>query len=106
MAPKERDLMFIGGGVGGIWNSAREESLFYRGYGKTEIDPVALAYYRFERILQDIAPYAGQLLVTDAGGKDRVRTLQGIISFFLPSGVVEMACKAERNLPQELRSDV
>jgi spectinomycin phosphotransferase len=103
MAPKERDLMFIGGGVGGIWNSAQEESIFYRGYGKTEINTVALAYYRFERILQDIGPNAGQLLLMDTGSKDRVRTLQGIISFFLPNGVVEMACKAEKILPQELR---
>ena len=105
MAPKERDLMFIGGGVGGIWNSAQEESLFYRGYGKMEINTVALAYYRFERILQDLAPYAGQLLLTDVGSKDRMRTLQAIVSFFLPNGVVEMARKAEQNLPQELRSD-
>ena len=54
LAPKERDLMFIGGGVGGIWNSTQEEALFYRGYGKTQINTVALAYYRFERIVEDI----------------------------------------------------
>ncbi|HEY8293073.1 MAG TPA: aminoglycoside phosphotransferase family protein [Thermomicrobiales bacterium] len=54
-APKERDLMFIGGGVGGTWNTAREEALFYRGYDQTDIDPVALAYYRYERIVEDIA---------------------------------------------------
>jgi spectinomycin phosphotransferase len=105
MAPKERDLMFIGGGVGGIWNSAQEESLFYRGYGKAEINPVALAYYRFEGILQDIGPAAQQLLLTDGRSKDRVRTLQGIVNFFLPNGVVEMACKAEKSLPQGLQSD-
>lgn len=103
MAPKERDLMFIGGGVGGIWNSAQEETLFYRGYGKTEINTVALAYYRFERILQDIGPNAEQLFLTDTGSNDRVRTLQGIMSFFLPNGVVAMALKAEKILPQGLR---
>lgn len=105
MAPKERDLMFIGGGVGGNWNSAQEDALFYRGYGQTEINTVALAYYRFERILQDIGPSAAQLLLTDAGSQDRVRTLKGIVSFFLPNGVVEMACQAEKSLPPELRSD-
>jgi spectinomycin phosphotransferase len=105
LAPKERDLMFIGGGVGGIWNSTEEEALFYRGYGKTQINTVALAYYRFERILQDIGPYARQLLLKDASSKDPVRTLKGIVSFFLPNGVVEMACKAEKSLPQELRLD-
>lgn len=29
MAPKERDLMFIGGGVGNVWNRSHEEALFY-----------------------------------------------------------------------------
>ena len=35
MAPKERDLMFIGGGVANVWNNPREEEFFYKGYGKT-----------------------------------------------------------------------
>ena len=104
LAPKERDLMFVGGGVGGIWHSAQEEALFYKGYGRTAIDPVALAYYRFERIVQDIAPYAQQLLLTEAGGNDRARTLQGIVRWFLPNGVVEMAHKAENTLPPELQA--
>ena len=103
MAPKERDLMFIGGGVGGIWHSAQEEALFYRGYGQTEINPIALTYYRFNRILQDIGIYAEQLLLTASGSQDRMRTLQGIVSFFLPNRVVEMAYKAEKTLPPELR---
>ena len=33
LAAKERILMFVGGGVGGIWNSTEEEALFYEGYG-------------------------------------------------------------------------
>jgi spectinomycin phosphotransferase len=103
LAPKERDLMFVGGGVGGIWYSAREEALFYKGYGRTQINPAALAYYRFERIVQDIAPRVQQLLSTDAGGKDRAQTLQGIVRWFLPNGVVEMAHKADSNLPPELQ---
>lgn len=45
MAPKERDLMFIGGGVADIWNNPREEEFFYKGYGKTEINRAILAYY-------------------------------------------------------------
>jgi spectinomycin phosphotransferase len=35
MAPKERDLMFIGGGVANVWNKSHEEKLFYKGYGTT-----------------------------------------------------------------------
>jgi spectinomycin phosphotransferase len=38
MAPKERDLMFIGGGVANVWNKLHEEESFYRGYGRAEIN--------------------------------------------------------------------
>jgi spectinomycin phosphotransferase len=104
LAPKERDLMFVGGGVGGVWYSAQEEALFYKGYGEAQINPIALAYYRFERIVQDIAPRAQQLLLTNAGGEERARTLEGIVRWFLSNEVVQMAYKAEKTLPLELRS--
>ena len=44
MAPKERDLMFIGGGVANVWNNPHEEEVFYKGYGKTEMNMPILAY--------------------------------------------------------------
>ena len=52
LAPKERDLMFIGGG-----HRFKNEDIdaFYEGYGKTEINQVVLRYYRNERIVADIA---------------------------------------------------
>ena len=31
MAPKERDLMFIGGGVANVWNNPHEEDCFIKG---------------------------------------------------------------------------
>jgi spectinomycin phosphotransferase len=38
-APKERDLMFIGGGIGNKWNTTKEIEYFYDGYGKeTEVN--------------------------------------------------------------------
>ena len=40
MAPKERDLMFIGGGVANTWNNPREEEFFYKGYRKININRV------------------------------------------------------------------
>ncbi len=64
MAPKERDLMFIGGGVANIWNKPHEETLFYTGYGQVEINRAILAYYRHERIVEDIAEYGQELLLT------------------------------------------
>jgi spectinomycin phosphotransferase len=94
-APKERDLMFIGAGIAGVWDSAREESLFYQGYGRTEIDFVALAYYRYERIVEDVAAYSQELLLTDKGGADRAAGLDKFRNQFLPNRVVAIAHRTD-----------
>lgn len=91
-APKERDLMFVGAG---IWNSGRtaaeEESLFYRGYGQTKINQDAICYYRFERIIQDIAEYCEYIFLSDEGGDDRMQCFEHLQSVFLPNGALERA---------------
>jgi spectinomycin phosphotransferase len=98
MAPKERDLMFVGGGQGFIGRAAQEEeALFYEGYGRTEIDAVALAYYRYERIVQDIALFSEQILATDEG-EDRDQSLKYLKSNFLPNGTIEIAYRSDRTL--------
>lgn len=96
-APKERDLMFVGAGIFGVWNGAREGGWFYRGYGRTAVDPVALAYYRYERIVEDIAAYGEQLL-TDDGGADRAQALRYFLDQFEPNDVVEIAYRTDRVL--------
>ncbi|MEZ4669937.1 MAG: phosphotransferase [Anaerolineae bacterium] len=104
LAPKERDLMFIGGGLGGDGHTPQqEETLFYQGYGRTEINPVALAYYRCERIVEDIAAYCRQLLLTDAGGEDRENSLQQVMSQFQPGAVVELANRSYQQLSNEMK---
>jgi spectinomycin phosphotransferase len=99
LAPKERDLMFIGGGVGAIWDSAREEALFYQGYGPVEIDPVALAYYRNERIVADLAAYGAQILGAQGSMEDRDHGLRKVIGAFQPNRVVEIAHRTYQRLP-------
>ena len=84
MAPKERDLMFIGGGIANIWNNPHEEALFYQGYGKTNIDKTLLAYYRHERIVEDIAIFTNELL-KPTSAKDRLEMYQPLFCHF--SGV-------------------
>ncbi len=71
LAPKERDLMFIGGGIDYIWKNKRDETLFYEGYGETVIDFALLAYYRYERVIEDLVAYGEQVLLTGEGGADR-----------------------------------
>jgi len=102
LAPKERDLMFIGGGVGGLVDKAREEALFYQGYGPTEINPAALAYYRYERIVQDISAFCEQLFFSPEGGEDRERSFQFLASNFLPDGVLEIAYKSDKTRGERL----
>jgi spectinomycin phosphotransferase len=91
MAPKERDLMCIGGGIGGRWNRDHEVGWFYQGYGQATINLTALTYYRYERIVQDIAVTCEQLLGTSEGGDDRVAMLDQFASQFEPNNVVDMA---------------
>ncbi len=100
-APKERDLMFIGGGVGGVWERALDEELFYRGYGPAPIDMMAVAYYRYERIVQDIAAFCEQILLTDGGGKDREASLVFFLDQFQPNNVVAIALETDRRLRAE-----
>jgi len=98
MAPKERDLMFIGGGVANVWNNPHEKDLFYKGYGKTDVNATLLAYYRHERIVEDIAVYGQQLLLTLAGGHDRIEWYNQFIGQFVPNGVVEIAFKTDEDI--------
>ncbi len=96
-APKERDLMYIGGGQFGAGHTPHEEETrFYQGYGQTQIDPIALAYYRYERIIEDIAIYCEQLLLTNAGGDDREQSLRYMMSNFLPGNVLEIAYMSDK----------
>jgi spectinomycin phosphotransferase len=95
-APKERDLMFIGGGQLGDWQTPQAEvALFYPSYGQTEIDPVALAYYRYERIIQDIAVECEQIFLTNEGGADREQALRYLTSNFLPNSVLAIAYQSD-----------
>jgi spectinomycin phosphotransferase len=98
LTPKERDLMFIGGGVGNVWNKPHEETLFYKGYGETVIDLIILAYYRHERIVEDIAVYSQELLLTTARARDRPEMYRQFIDMFAPQGVVDIAFKTDESL--------
>jgi spectinomycin phosphotransferase len=98
LAPKERDLMFIGGGVGGIWNDEREAALFYEGYGPANVAGAVLAYYRYDRIVEDIAVTSRQILSKDFGDQDREKWAWQLERQFLPGNVVEMARLAYERL--------
>ena len=89
LAPPERDLMFIGGGVGGAWNEAWEAEAFYEGYGHTGIDAEALAYYRYERIVEDIAVTCE--LVFGGEAESRAESLAQLLAQWRAGDVIEVA---------------
>jgi spectinomycin phosphotransferase len=95
LAPKERDLMFIGGGIDAIWKSEAEEAVFYEGYGETKIDFRALTYYRYQRVIEDLAVISEQLFLSNEGGADRERAYGWFTSNFEPGGTIEIAQKTD-----------
>ncbi|HEX6544452.1 MAG TPA: aminoglycoside phosphotransferase family protein [Ktedonobacterales bacterium] len=97
-APKERDLMCLGGGVCAVWSEDREAALFYQGYGPVEIDPVALSYYRYERIVADVAAYGDQIFGVQGSVEDREEGLEQLMGQFLPGEVVDVAHQTYRQL--------
>jgi spectinomycin phosphotransferase len=104
LAPKERDLMFVAGGqYGDDRTPEQEETLFYEGYGQTEVNAIALAYYRYERIVEDFAAYSDEIFLTDPGNQDRAVGVRRVNSNFLPGATIDMAYQAEKLLPPELR---
>lgn len=91
MAPKERDLMFIGGGVANVWNKPHEEALFYKAYGNTEINRAMLAYYRHERIVEDIAEFGKRIFHTTSSTDAKLEDYNHFKAMFEPRGVVDIA---------------
>ncbi|HRE32624.1 MAG TPA: aminoglycoside phosphotransferase family protein [Candidatus Berkiella sp.] len=96
-APKERDLMFIGAGLGDSGQMPHdEEALFYQGYGETNINRLAIAYYRYERIIEDIGVYCEQIFLSNEGGEDRLQSFKYLQSHFQPNGTLERAYQADK----------
>ena len=61
LAPKERDFIFV-----------REPGAdaFWQGYGQPEIDWIALTYYRWERVVQDVIACAEDMFFKDDLGEE------------------------------------
>jgi spectinomycin phosphotransferase len=91
LAPRERDLMFVVGGiVGGLVRPADTEC-FLQGYGDASVDQRLLAYYRLAWAVQDIAAYAEQALRPDLGAATRLAAVDGFGRLFAPGNIVALA---------------
>jgi spectinomycin phosphotransferase len=97
LAPKERDLMFVVGGISRDLVGPREEELFFQGYGQTAIDPLALAYYRHAWAVQDIADFGEQVFSRpDLGPESKRAAAELFTSLFAPGRIVELAHESDR----------
>jgi len=95
LSPKERDLLYIGGGYGFPDRTIQEqEMLFYKGYGQPQIDLVALSYYRLERSIIAIAVACEQILSSEQDGQTRAQILEYLKYYFRPNGAIESALKS------------
>jgi spectinomycin phosphotransferase len=100
LALKERDLMFVLGGLASGLVQPHETARFLEGYGDAPIDPVALAYYRYAWAVQDMAAYAEEILfLPELGEESRRAALHGFTSLFEPGSIVALARASERGAP-------
>ena len=87
-APRERDLMFVTWALTG----PGDEQAFRSGYGRLDLDPVVLAYYRYERLVADLAEFADVVLRRDdVDDAARQRGYEIFVRQFGPGGAVEQA---------------
>ena len=97
LAPKERDLMYAGGGqFGNYYSPEQEESMFYAGYGSAAVNDAALAYYRYERIIEDLAVEFEQVFEGRGSEADRRQALVYFKANFLSNGMIAIAKRADR----------
>jgi spectinomycin phosphotransferase len=85
-APKERDLVFV------LGEGSQQEGLFFDGYGTCEINQVALAYYRFEWVVQELGDYGERVFfLADLGDKTKAEAVRLFEALFSAGDVVEQA---------------
>ena len=92
LAPLERDLMFVIGGISSTLVDPREEAFFHQGYGTATIDPLALAYYRYVWAVGDIGSFGEQVFFRPDFGPETRRTgVDYFTGLFKPGEIVALA---------------
>jgi spectinomycin phosphotransferase len=100
LAPRERDLMFVVGGISSKLVGPREEALFFQGYGATAIDPLALAYYRYAWAVGDIGAYGEEAFFRPDFGPHTKRTAADyFMGLFRPGEIVALAYASDDKVP-------
>ena len=92
IAPRERDLLFVVGSRIAREVTPHEEDLFFTGYGPIEIDPDALAYFRYERVIEDLGEFAKDVFLRPSLSTEvRSEAADFVEAFFAPGGDLDRA---------------
>ena len=92
LAPKERDLLFVIESIFNDTSDGRWEGLFFEGYGKTEVDPLALAYYRYDWCVEDMGEFAEDVFGRENLGEEtKAHSIGWFKSLFAKESSVELA---------------
>jgi spectinomycin phosphotransferase len=95
LAPRERDLMFVVGGLRRELVGPHEEALFFQGYGATTVNALALAYYRYARAVSDLADEGEQVCFRpDLSPDVRREAVERAARLFQPGYLVALAFAA------------
>ena len=91
LAPKERDFIFI---------RAPQADAFWEGYGQREIDWVALTYYLWERVVQDLIECTQDVCFRDDLGEETRAEIAQLFHKILAEegGTVDAAYEASAHL--------
>ncbi|MGH9829994.1 MAG: phosphotransferase family protein, partial [Blastocatellia bacterium] len=97
LAPKERDFVFVDESPVDH-SGALMFSPFFQGYGETEMDWIALTYYRYERVAQDLIECARRLFYQDDLSEvTKAGTVQLFHELLSGGGVLEAAYRSAVN---------
>lgn len=99
LAPPERDLVLLKGGMGAFGPDNRHEQAWFEGgYGSADVDPVVLTYYRCTRAVEDVVYFAQDVLDVDRQPAERGDFMDIIRGVAGPTGLVRCAMSSLRRL--------
>lgn len=106
LAPRDRDLMFmIGGVLADAQVTTEQQQWFFEGYGHSDIDPIHLAYYRCSWAVQDLADFAARILDHPAGQSSvSSQALSLFRSVLGRTGIVQLALNSLREIGRTSRA--
>ena len=99
LAPKERDFIFVREALTDTYNV----SPFFQGYGQVEINWIALTYYRYERVIQDVIECTREVFFKDDVSEEaRADAAQLFDEVLSNDGEIMAALETAMHLPEEL----